>query len=80
MASAVFTSAELHRRGDRQDEEGDILTWVSANGGFQAVDQQARTKSSWPPAAVGVRATAARSSRACVVEYRTQSTSTTTNR
>jgi hypothetical protein len=64
----TFVSAELHLRSDEPHDEGDILTWITADadgGEFRSVDVNARDQSSWPPAAVDVRAPGARESRAC---------------
>lgn len=62
----VFVSAELHLTEDRQAKKGDVLTWaVTEPGRFASVDQNARRKSSWPPAAFDVRKAGAMQSRAC---------------
>jgi hypothetical protein len=70
----VFVSASLDQPGTKQDD--DILTWVRLDGGFESVDEQARKHSTWPDAAIDVRADGARASRACVANYRTPTTTT----
>lgn len=63
-----FVSAELHRKGTRDKSHGDILTFATDDAGagqFLAVDQYARTTTSWPHAAFDVQRTSAMESRAC---------------
>lgn len=70
----VFVSASLDQTGEHQDD--DILTWVRVEGGLESVDEQAREHSTWPQAAIDVRADGARTSRACVANYRSTTTTT----
>ena len=64
----TFISAELHARADAKHDKGDVLTWATRNlkgATFEAVDEHARTNSSWPRAAFNVSAKGAYASRAC---------------
>lgn len=48
----VFLTGELHLEEDQWWIEGDLLTWVVSDGDrLEAVDEQAREVSRWPPAA-----------------------------
>ena len=67
----TFITAELHDpekgKEDRHDK-GDLLTWATRNedsGQFEAVDERARTESSWPGASFDVREKGVYESRAC---------------
>jgi hypothetical protein len=63
----TFLTAELWRRAQDEHRKGDLLTFASKSGDDQllAVDQNARTDTSWPGAPFGVEARGGRESRAC---------------
>jgi hypothetical protein len=69
--SPRIVSAELHRRGDKVHDKGDILSWAEiAPGRFVAVDYNARHDSTWPAARFDVRRPGVITSRGCVESIR----------
>ena len=66
-----IVSAELHRRGDKVHDKGDILSWAETTPGrFEAVDYNARHDSAWPAARFDVRHPGVITSRGCVETLR----------